>query len=211
MATQNKNNGNIITGKVGKVVGVQWRTKHLLRSTPRKSAQKPSNKQLLQREKLSVASQFIAPLRNLINTYFTSVHPNQNGVNQVTSLLLTQSMELHENRWEINFSSFVFTLGILPNTESQVNIMKQAITLNWSKLQHKGLKNNQHLLTLLYYHEESKTWYQHLDIASREALHCNIPLSKELNKGTLHLWQFWTHQESKQQSTSLYLGKHLCK
>ena len=208
MARQDKEYRGLIVGKLGPVVGVRWRDKHLLRSLPKKRTNKPSEKQLLQQYKMKLVAQFIAPLRSIINNYYPSSSSNNNGVNITTSQVLKNGIDYNHSSPKIHYSSFVFTLGVLPNTGSSIERKADTLSITWLPLPGGNLHYQEDFLHLVFYHPLTETWYQFHAIASRADLTSRVVLPSALKEAEIHIWQFWTQEDTKQNSTSLYLGKH---
>jgi len=59
-----------VSGKVGTVVGANWRGKNIIRAIPRKSGKKPSPLQVEQRSKFKLMSNFLQPFNALFSRYF---------------------------------------------------------------------------------------------------------------------------------------------
>ena len=59
MGTYNKGILGPFSGKVGTVVGANWRGKDVMRSLPKKTDRTPTQTQLLQREKFTAVSNFL--------------------------------------------------------------------------------------------------------------------------------------------------------
>ncbi|WP_336734977.1 DUF6266 family protein [Chryseobacterium sp. VD8] len=53
------------SGKVGTIVGANWRGQDIIRSIPKPSSKQPTNKQLLQQTRFSMVISFLQPLKNI--------------------------------------------------------------------------------------------------------------------------------------------------
>lgn len=82
-----------IHGKIGPVVGFMWRGRYFLRSTPVKSRKKASEKQILQRTKMSLISSFASKIKDFVNVHYPPVMLNDKmatGKEQLISMLMKE-------------------------------------------------------------------------------------------------------------------------
>ena len=65
MATISKGILGGFSGKVGTVVGVNWRGMDIIRSVPKRSRKRPTDNQMLQQYKFKLVVSFLQPLRSI--------------------------------------------------------------------------------------------------------------------------------------------------
>src|SRR5690554_365868 len=79
------------SGKLGNIVGSNWRSIDYLRSLPRPSKKPASEKQIAHRAKFALVVDFLNPLRDFINMgYNDSQEQKMTAFNRATSHLLTR-------------------------------------------------------------------------------------------------------------------------
>ena len=94
MATFNKGILGGFSGKVGTVVGANWRGKDIMRSLPKPSQKEPTEKQLLQQAKFKLAVSFLQPLKTIQSQYFGSGSGVKSRVNLATSYTINEAMQV---------------------------------------------------------------------------------------------------------------------
>lgn len=85
-----------LTGKIGNIVGFQWRGRNFLRAKPQKHSQQATPAQQAQRDKLSLASSFVNKVRTIATLYYPELVKNDKlvtGKEQLISLLMKQGIE----------------------------------------------------------------------------------------------------------------------
>ena len=82
------------SGKVGTVVGVNWRGKDIIRSLPKKSKKRPTDLQLMQQIKFKKVIGFLQPIRPVLNLYFGNRVGLKSRYNIATSYTLSNALDL---------------------------------------------------------------------------------------------------------------------
>ena len=77
MGTYNKGILGPFSGKVGTVVGANWRGKDIMRSLPKKTNRTLSEMQLLQRQLFATVSEFLIPISPVLSLYLGVVVENK--------------------------------------------------------------------------------------------------------------------------------------
>ena len=81
------------SGKVGPVVGANWRGKDIIRSTPKSSSRPKTDKQILQQLKFKTTITFLHPLRNIQNRFFGTDAGAKSKVQHFAKNLKPQSFQ----------------------------------------------------------------------------------------------------------------------
>lgn len=197
-----------ITGKVGPVVGLQWRGKSILRAAPQKNNKKASEKQLAQRAKMTLASQFIAPCKALISQLCTVKVGGKTAVEAALSNLLKKALYSEGDQVYIRYNKVIFTFGYLPGVHHTKLFLndKQEVELQWMDNSNNGLTEEEDRLTVLLYHQESGVYYHYPRCAMRKAKHVKLELPLDVKPGTMQAWTVWTDETNTSNSTSSYVG-----
>ncbi|MDH2208734.1 DUF6266 family protein, partial [Empedobacter sp. GD03644] len=82
------------SGKVGTVVGVNWRGKDIIRSLPKKSKKRPTDLQLMQQIKFKKVIGFLQPIRPVLNLYFGNRVGLKSRYNIATSYTLSNALDM---------------------------------------------------------------------------------------------------------------------
>ncbi len=94
MATFNKGILGGFSGKVGTIVGSNWRGLDVIRSLPKKTSRFATEKQLIVQAKFSLIAHFLAPLKPLLRTYFGQ--PSGRNLDLIWRFRITTAKPLSE-------------------------------------------------------------------------------------------------------------------
>lgn len=73
------------SGRVGRVVGYNWRGEDMLRKAPRKRSKgSATEKQLEQRERFALIMKFLSPIQDVVGLYFGHRHRSKSRFNLAT-------------------------------------------------------------------------------------------------------------------------------
>ena len=120
MATFNKGILGGFSGKVGTVVGANWRGKDIMRSLPKPSQKEPTEKQLLQQAKFKLAVSFLQPLKTIQSQYFGSGSGVKSRVNLATSYTINEAMQVVAGVLELMYNKVLITKGELTGFQNAV-------------------------------------------------------------------------------------------
>lgn len=200
---------NPFKGKVATVVGVQWRDKNIMRSLPTPNSKPASEKQLLQRAKLTLVANFLKTLKPFINSHYPLVQGKKcilTGTDQASSILLKQGLEVVDNTPYLLLNRVTLALGTLPVAhfkEIKLTENKQ-VSLQWEDNSHNSLTNVNDLLSVVFFHNQNNAFHIVQNIGQREDEQVIVSLPKDWVTGTIHLWTVWTNQDKTLNSTSIY-------
>lgn len=198
-----------VSGKIGNMVGFQWRGRNLLRTNPRPSKRKSSLAQQLQRDKLSLVSSFVNKVRDVVNLYSIELRVNNKqltGKEQLISLLMKQCITVLEGTPYLVLDRILLTIGTLPAaTEEQFQQRaSHTFLFTWNTQLINILSQPEDLVTLLVYHDKRDEFYilQRGGTRQQGQLLFTLPLDWEMDR--LHFWSLWESAEEKRNSTSQY-------
>lgn len=109
MATFNKGILGGFSGKVGTVVGANWRGKDIMRSLPKPSQKEPTEKQLLQQARFKLAVAFLQPLKTILSEYFGSRSGVKSRVNLATSYTINEAIQVVAGIPELIYNKVMIT------------------------------------------------------------------------------------------------------
>lgn len=198
-----------VTGKIGNMVGYQWRGRNLLRTNPRLNKRKASTAQQLQREKFGLVSSFVNKVRDVVNLYFLELQINNKrllGKEQLISLLMKQCVTVLAGTPYLVLDRILLAIGTLPPaTEEQFKQQDHHTFLfTWGTRLSNILSQPEDQVTLLVYHDKLDEFYILKKIGTRQEgqLLFILPLHWEIER--LHFWSIWESAEEKRNSTSQY-------
>ncbi len=128
------NNGILgpLNGKIGAVVGSNWRGISYLRSKPRRSKKAASVKQQQQRMKFGLVVRFARPMAALLNKVFLSGADKMTGVNAATASIINTAIKGEFPNYELDYSLVKIGRGNLPNIAGpRVTTAGGVLTVGW--------------------------------------------------------------------------------
>ena len=198
-----------VSGKIGNIVGFQWRGRNLLRTNPILHKRKASTSQQLQREKFGLVSSFVNKVRAVVNLYSPELQINTkrlSGKEQLISLLMKQCVTVLAGTPCLVLDRILLAIGTLPAaTEEQFQQQDQHTFLfTWSTQLSNILSQPEDQVTLLVYHDKLDEFYILQKIGTRQEGQLLFTLPKHWEIERLHFWSIWESAKEKRNSTSQY-------
>lgn len=197
------------SGKVGSIVGSNWRSVDYVRSVARPSKKPASERQIAQREKFVLATAFLGPLKDLLNLGYSDVQQGRStGYNQALRDLMKFAIIGVYPDLEIDYNNVRISRGALANlfVPQWSETAPQEITMTWLKSNSDLMGYNDDSVILLTYNKDKK-YFNLMETAIRndETLTINFP---SVYAGDRVVgWVFTGHREGIKTSTSQYLGE----
>lgn len=198
-----------VSGKIGNIVGFQWRGRNLLRTNPRLNKRKASTAQQLQREKFGLVSSFVNKVRDVVNLYSTDLqihHKKITGKEQLISLLMKQCITILEGTPYLVLDRILLAIGTLPAATEEQFQQHDAHTFlfTWNTGLTNILSQPEDQITLLAYHDKWDEFYILQKIGTRQEGQLLFTLPSHWEIERLHFWSIWESAEEKRNSTSQY-------
>ena len=209
MATISKGILGGFSGKVGTVVGVNWRGMDIIRSIPKRSRKRPTDNQMLQQYKFKLVVSFLQPLRSIQELYFGSPQGSLSRVNLATSEMLNTALELVNDVPELVFERILITKGELTGFQN-LKISPEAgsiLNLEWENNSTQGNAKETDLVNLICYLETQNAFVIFEGLAARKLIKATAKLPDVYKGKEVHTWAFLNNEKKTQASTSAYLGK----
>ncbi|MDM1395627.1 hypothetical protein HX049_00295 [Myroides odoratimimus] len=194
-----------VQGKVGTVVGVNWRGKNIIRSLPKKSGKVATEGQLKQRAKFKLVAEFLSPLNKLTGKYFGEYQGAKSRTNLAMSYQLLETVVEKDGMLEIDYAKVVITKGVLPvPIVSDVKIENAKLTVNWRSDVGIGLAKEKDEMIFVVYNQDANQFYVIEDQANRKegTISANIPADWTKNNS---VWLVIVDETKKYSSTSAFL------
>lgn len=198
-----------VSGKVGTVVGANWKGKNIIRSKPRKSSKKPTVLQLNQRAKFKLVSNFLQPINPILNRYFGSEQGLKTRVNLALSYHLQEAVENQDGSFIINPEKVVLSKGVLPliNMENTA-VENSELRLTWNVPEGASLGRATDLLTVVVYNDQSKLFNIFDKVTTRDSGTFTGQLPVGFQNTSNVIWVFLTNELDTECSTSMFLGSY---
>ncbi|SKC06655.1 hypothetical protein SAMN05660841_03982 [Sphingobacterium nematocida] len=197
------------SGKVGSVVGSNWRSVDYVRSVARRSNKAASEDQLAQRARFALGVGFLSPIKDLLNLgYSDPLQGRSTGYNKALQHLLSYGVIGTYPSLELDYGSIVVAKGALSNllgvawTESA----PQEISVSWSTEVNRFNAFADDSVILLMYNKE-KRFFSILESATRNDGTMSFNFPPVYAGDHVVGWVFTGHRDGVKTSGSYYLGE----
>lgn len=197
------------SGKIGNVIGSNWRNVDYIRSLSRPSKKAASPLQLAQREKFSLITSFLSPLKDLLNIGFSDIQQGSStGYNQALGEALKYGVMGDYPNLQIDYSKIRISRGALANL-AHVRWEEESdheITLSWQPLRSSIMGNADDSVILLIYNIEKKA-FDLVEENTRADNFLMVQFPEYYSGDTLVGWVFTGHRDGIKTSNSHFLGE----
>ena len=210
MATFNKGILGGFSGKVGTVVGANWRGKDIMRSLPKPSQKEPTEKQLLQQARFKLAVAFLQPLKTILSEYFGSSSGVKSRVNLATSYTINEAIQVVAGIPELIYNKVMITKGELTGFQNAL-LTPQArgvLDLEWEDNSAQGNASASDQINLVSYCKELNDFQIFEGIAIRSDLLASVTLPSFCIGKSIEVWAYLNTERQTFASNSFYLGEH---
>jgi len=208
MGTYNKGILGPFSGKVGTVVGANWRGKDVMRSLPKKTDRTPTETQLLQREKFTIMSEFLTPMAPVITRYYGSGSGEKTRMNQAMSYHLKEAISYVDPDFIIEYNKVQISkgdlLGIQNPTVGQAGANE--LKYNWTNNSGQGSAKPTDQLVLVVYAPAENLYFNVLDGGKRADGGATITLPTFFAGLEVQSWITLVAADEKSYATSVYMG-----
>lgn len=196
------------SGKVGPVVGANWRGKDIIRSTPKSTSKQKSDKQLMQQLKFKTTISFLHPLRNIQNRFYGADAGVKSKVNLAASYFINNAIDLVDGLPVVVYNKVLITRGDLTgfqNVDAQV-AAGGIINLTWADngLQGNALATDK--VTVVCYFEEVSAFEIFEGAAFRSEAGTSITLHSSYVGMEAQVYAYIHNEAETQACNSVYLG-----
>jgi len=208
MGTFNKGILGAFYGKVGTVIGSNWRGRDVMRSLPRKSKKPASLLQKVQRDKFTLVTNFVGPIGSIVGKYFGARSQYKTRRNQVMSYLIKEATVHDGTEASWLYNKILLTKGDLLglNSASGTAAPDQEVAISWTDNSNLGNASETDTVLAVVYEETSQqTWYAEA-IATRNAETVTLSLPNYWTGLAVHVWVAVVAADDAKYATSQYLG-----
>ena len=194
-------------GKVGTVIGSNWRGEDIMRALPKKSRKSPTELQRIQRMKFKTVSEFLNPLRATLNMYFGNDNGKKSKYNLATSYHITNALEVVDEAVQIIYPRVLVSKGTLFGFQNlSVTVSETDLELKWDDNAIFGNAKPEDTVNVVCYNEEQNVFFVFENVAQRSALTAMVSLPQNLVGYDVMAYAFLYDSTSKTASNSDYLG-----
>ena len=196
------------SGKVGPVVGANWRGKDIIRSTPKPSSRPKTDKQIMQQLKFKTAIAFLQPLRNIQNRFFGANAGVKSKVNLAASYFINNAIEVVEGLPTVVYNKVLITKGDLTGFQNveAIPVAGGIINLTWvdNGLQGNALATDK--VSVVCYFDGIPAFEIFEGISFRSLAEASITLHSSYVGMEAQVYVFIYNAEETQACNSVYLG-----
>lgn len=196
------------SGKVGQVVGANWRGLDVMRSLPKKNNSEPTKDQLEQRQRFGMAMGFLAPLKNILEKAYGRPSGSRSKFNLAVSYHIQEAITGTVPDLEMDFSRVVVSKGELlgPKAASCAVGRPAEIDFSWQANSGTGLSNDDDRVVLVVYNPSKKLYVLEESSATRISLSVTLQVPPVFSGDLVHCWMGFLSANGKESATSIYLG-----
>ena len=208
MGTYNKGILGPFSGKVGTVVGANWRGTEVLRSLHRKSGRTPTETQLLQRLLFSTVSEFLTPIGAVISRYYGNNNGSKTRMNQAMSYHMKDAMVYNDPNFDILYNKVQISKGDLLGVQNPTvtAIGTNQVKYIWEDNSGQGSAKPTDVLVVVIYEPISGQFYYLLSAATRLDILATITLPAFFTGLEVQNWITFVAADEKSYATSVYMG-----
>ena len=208
MARYTKGALGSFSGKLGNVVGSNWRHIDYLRSLPKPSSKPATPLQLAQRAKFALAVSFLSTIKDVLNIGFGDAKRGRNtGYNEAVSSMLGKAItgsypdfEIDYEKVEISRGSLLGLIGL-----SMAESAPMEITISWQDFSNRfNAFDDDDVIAVLY--NESKQLFMVYEEVQRQDSAINIILPEIFSGDEVVAWVFLVKRDGDTTSDSQYAG-----
>lgn len=196
------------SGKVGPVVGLNWKGVDIMRSLPKKSGRVPSQAQLAVRAKFRLVIQFLNPVRALLSKYFGQEQGVQSRWNLATSFHINEAVIGTFPAFGIDYTKVIFSRGELTGLQSAVGTPQPGagIAISWEDNSGQGFARADDGLLVVAYNESRGLFETREMAAVRSSGTYTLELPAAWTGEQVQCWTAFTSADGKKCSTSVFMG-----
>ncbi|MBD1431780.1 hypothetical protein H8B06_03000 [Sphingobacterium sp. DN00404] len=197
------------SGKVGNVIGSNWRNVDYVRSLPKPSKKPATADQLAQRARFARAVSFLSPITDLVNLGYSDKQQGKcTGYNKALQHLINHGIMGEYPNYTLNYEAVVIARGSLANLigVAWTETSPKNLEVSWVPEVNRFNAFTDDSVILLVYNIE-KSFFNVLESATREdgALTFTVP---DVYEGDRMVgWVFTGHRDGVKTSGSFYLGE----
>lgn len=208
MATISKGILGGFSGKVGTVVGANWRGKDIIRSVPKTGHRTATDKQLLQQMKFKLVVTFLQPLKSIQNLYFGSESGAKSRVNLAVSYTINEAVQVVDDLPELVYSKVLITKGDLAGFQSLTATPQSGgiLQLSWEDNTVQGNASATDRANVVAYCEELEEFIIWQSVALRSEVSASVTLPSPYVGKEVHLWAYFNNEAETQACNSPYVG-----
>ncbi len=197
------------SGKVGDVVGYQWRGEDLLRKAPPKRPKGSGTAgQLMQRKKFALVIGFLNPIQEVVGVYYGNKYRSKSRFNLAMSYNLTNAVKEVDDDFMMDYPKVLLTKGALRGMESGAVTAQpnRVLELTWTDNSGQGSAAADDLVLVVVY-SPAQGLFQVFDPAAlRNEATVALSMPTYFSGDEVEVWGSMVTADRKVAATSSYIG-----
>jgi hypothetical protein len=209
MARYTKGALGAFSGKLGNVVGSNWRSIDYLRSLPRPSKKPASPLQLAQRLRFAIAVGFLQPIKDVLNVGFgDNKRGRSTGYNEAVKIMLKEAVIGQYPDFEIDYENLTLSKGNLAALISldMVEESPMNIAITWEYFANSFNSFEDDDVVILIYNKTKKLFSIYEDVQRRDQSF-SMAMPNSFEGDELVSWVFLVNRDGNTTSPSQYAGE----
>lgn len=197
------------TGKVGTVIGYNWRGQDMMRALPTKSKKVPSPLQLEQQEKFTLVMLFLNPIRPFLDLYYQRRQGLKSRFNMAVGQTLKHAVIPDPGGgFMLDYSKVLISTGSLRILEGAGATAKAdtVLGLTWTDTSGQGNAVETDQLIGICYCPDLNSYHLFEQVAERADESIDLPMPAEFSGREAHVWVSMVSSSGKRAAMSTYLG-----
>lgn len=198
----------VLSGKVGNKVYTVRNGKNCVQSMPKKSTKPATTKQIIQRARFCMVTQFVGPLRNILNQSYARINRKKDGINVAIQQIHAEAVIGEYPDFEIDFSKVTLIRGNLRIPIMTMSFCEERSGLKLDWLYSDGISAfpNDELIAMIYCQSLEERWAVLATGIYRADEQGLIKMPASLSNREIHIWVFYRSTTLQAYSQSSYMG-----
>ena len=197
-----------LSGKVGNVIGGNWKGIDYLRIKPSSVANPKTEGQVNQRNKFTISLEYLQANKDFIKLGYKAFATKKTEFNAAMSYVLNNGISGSAPNFSVDYSLALLSRGSLssPMNGSVDLSTANQVTFNWDDNSTDGNANTSDKAMVLAYNPSKKESIYILDGAQRSTTSQTLALPISYTGDTIQLFMAFITEDGKTVSNSVYLG-----
>ncbi|MFN8274767.1 MAG: DUF6266 family protein [Flavobacteriaceae bacterium] len=196
------------SGKVGTVVGFNWRGIDVMRSVPKKGNRIPTSKQAEVQAQFTLTAHFLNPIKPILSDYFGQPSAEKSRYNLAFAYHNREAIIGTYPDYEIDYPKVIITKGELLGLQQPLVTADAGAVLNfaWDDNSGEGEAKTTDQVLVVVYNPARELFAYITQAATRVDRAYQYDLPDNWVGDTVHVWTSVADAEGKKCASSLYLG-----
>ena len=197
------------SGKVGTVVGANWRHIAYMRSLPQKVRNPRTEAQLKQRSRMALVVSFLRPMTAFLRTGWKLFAKRQSAFNAATAYMLANAIRGTFPNYQIDFDKVLVTRGSLPPVISPaLGGTGKVVSMQWGNNSNVGSAKTTDKALAVLLNPASGEVICIVDGATRVTGKQDVTTPDSWEGASVHCYLGFISEDGKEVSNSFYYGNH---